>query len=386
MIRSTPIEGSSLVVSASDSWRDFAAMWPTMANRGSARAFVFQTADFLNVWCDTIGPARGTRPLFIAVVDERGAPHALLPLGIEKRKFGLKVLSFLDGGVSDYNAPVLFPHVKDWRPSFVGKLWDAIARIAPPFDIAVVEKMPERVFDIDNPLTPLITARYPHSGYVMRLPSSVDEFVSERLPRAQDTRRKLRKLGERGTVAFRIASTSAERDEMLEAMMRQKSRRYIETTGVDGMERPGYRAFLRQAALELAPRGYVHVSSLNLGGTVLAVHWGYKDDGRFYYMMPSFEAGEWVRFSPGRHLLNHLIEWAIDAGMKEFDQGLGNEDYKTEYCDAAIPLHQIEIPRTMRGQADLLVRRLKMSLRDTLVWHSLKGLRTAWRMRKIPRR
>ncbi|WP_246693250.1 GNAT family N-acetyltransferase, partial [Mesorhizobium sp. M2E.F.Ca.ET.154.01.1.1] len=88
---------------------------------------------------------------------------------------------------------------------------------------------------------------------------------------------------------------------MLEAMMRQKSRRYLETTGVDGMERPGYRAFFRQAALELAPRGHVHISSLNLGGTVLAVHWGYQDDSRFYYMMPSFEAGEWVRFSPGRH-------------------------------------------------------------------------------------
>ena len=383
MIRSAPIEGSSLVVAASDSCGDFEAMWPTMANRGSARAFVFQTADFLNVWCDTIGQARGTQPLFVAVVDEHGVPHALFPLGIEKRKSGLKVLSFLDGGVSDYNAPVLFPPAKDWSPSFVGKLWDAIARIAPPFDIAVVEKMPDRVFDIDNPLMPLITAPYPHSGHVMRLPVSVDEFVSKRLPRAQDTRRKLRKLGERGTVAFRIASTSAERDEMLEAMMRQKSRRYIETTGIDGMERPGYRAFFRKAALDLAPRGLVHLSALSLGGTFLAVHWGYKDDSRFYYMMPSFEEGEWVRFSPGRHLLNYLIEWAIDAGMKEFDQGLGNEDYKKEYCDAAIALHQIETPRTVRGQADLFVRRLKMSLRDTLVWNSLKSLRTAWRKRKF---
>ena len=383
MIRSAPIEGSSLVVAASSSCRDFAAMWPTMTDRGSARAFVFQTADFLNVWCDTIGQARGTQPLFVAVMDEHGVPHALFPLGIEKRKSGLKVLSFLDGGVSDYNAPVLFPQVKAWSPSFVGKLWDAIARIAPPFDIAVVEKMPDRVLDIDNPLVPLITARYPHSGYVMRLPGSVEEFVSKRLPRAQDTRRKLRKLAERGTVAFRIASTSAELDDMLEAMMRQKSRRYIETTGVDGMERPGYRAFFRKAALELAPQGLVHLSALSLGETFLAVHWGYKDDGRFYYMMPSFEEGEWVRFSPGRHLLNHLIEWAIDAGMTEFDQGLGDEDYKKEYCDAATALHQIEIPRTVRGQADLLARRLKMSLRDTLVWNSLKSLRTAWRKRKF---
>lgn len=383
MIRSAPIQGSSLVIKSSSSCRDFEAIWPTMANRGSARVFVFQTADFLNVWCDTVGPARGTQPFFVAVVDECGVPHALFPLGIEKRRSGLKVLSFLDGGVSDYNAPVLFPQVKVWSPSFVGKLWDAIASVAPPFDIAIVEKMPDRVFDIDNPLMSLITARYPHSGYVMRLPGSVDEFVAKRLPRAQDTRRKLRKLGQHGTVTFRIASTSAEREKMLDAMMRQKSRRYIETTGVDGMERPGYRAFFRQAALDLAPQGHVHISSLSLGASVLAVHWGYKDDSRFYYMMPSFEGGEWDRFSPGRHLLNYLIEWAISAGMKEFDQGLGDEDYKKEYCDAAITLHQIEIPSTLRGQVDLLVRKLKMSLRDTLVWHSLKSLRTAWRKRKF---
>jgi CelD/BcsL family acetyltransferase involved in cellulose biosynthesis len=379
MLYTAPIEDTPLLLKYSDDLADFAGIWPAMGDRGPSRNYVFQTADFLDVWSDTVGKARGTRPFFVAVVDDSGTPHALFPLGIERRQFGVRVLTFLDGGVSDYNAPVLYPEVKSWDLELTQKLWRAIVRIAPPFDIAVVEKMPERVFDIDNPLMPLVTARYPDSGHVMHLPGNVAEFVSKRLPRAQDTRRKLRRLGERGKLEFRVARTPAERNDFVAAMMRQKSRRYVETRGADGFERPGYRAFFRDAAFRLAPQGLVHLSALTLDGAILAAHWGYHSGGRFYYMMPSFEGGEWDRYSPGRHLLNNLIELAIKDGVEIFDHGIGDEGYKDEYCDLKMDLYQIEVSRTLLGRAALLSRRARSSLRGTPTWELLKRLRVRWR-------
>lgn len=379
MLRSSPVQGSELHLQYSDRLRDFDGIWPSMDDSGASRNYVFQSADFLDVWCDTIGKARGTKPFFVAVVHASGAPHALFPLGVERSQSGLRTLRFLDGGVSDYNAPVLFPAAKTWDPALARTLWKAIIRVAPAFDVAIVEKMPDRVCDADNPLMPLVTGPYPQSGYFMQLPESAEEFVSKRLPRGQDTRRKLRRLRDRGAVEFRIGSTPAEWDEMLEAMMRQKSRRYLETRGADGLERPGYRAFFRDAAFRLAPLGRVHLSALTVDGTILAVHWGYRSRQRFYYMMPSFEEGEWLRYSPGRHLLNNLIEWAIESGVEIFDQGVGDEEYKREYCDVTMALYEIETPRTLRGRAHLLGRRAKASVRGTPVWDALKRLRVRWR-------
>jgi CelD/BcsL family acetyltransferase involved in cellulose biosynthesis len=71
--------------------------------------------------------------------------------------------------------------------------------------------------------------------------------------------------------------------------------------------------------------------------------------------------------------------------MKEFDQGFGDEDYKKEYCDVTIALHQIETPRTARGRAGLLARKVKMSLRGTFIWEPVRTLRTTWRKRKLRR-
>jgi len=54
-------------------------------------------------------------------------------------------LRFLDGGLSDYNAPVVFPPVRDWDTKTVRSIWNALRKHIPAFDIAILEKMPDRV-------------------------------------------------------------------------------------------------------------------------------------------------------------------------------------------------------------------------------------------------
>jgi CelD/BcsL family acetyltransferase involved in cellulose biosynthesis len=185
---------------------DLASIWPTSGDLGDARAHVFQCADVLRVWCDTLGAARGTKPCFVAVLDPHGVPLMLLPLGVERRG-GVRVLAFLDGDVSDYNAPILFPSPAAWSEGDVVRLWQALRRALPPFDVAVLEKMPERVADEPNPLLRLGPSSVAVSGHAARLIGAWLDFAAARLPRRADGRRKLRKLEKLGEVSFALAQT-----------------------------------------------------------------------------------------------------------------------------------------------------------------------------------
>ena len=65
---------------------EFAEIWPRSDFRGKGHCFAYQYADILQVWCDTIGKARGVRPLFVAVLNSAGKPAMLIPLGIERNR------------------------------------------------------------------------------------------------------------------------------------------------------------------------------------------------------------------------------------------------------------------------------------------------------------
>src|SRR5690242_18023770 len=97
-----------LQVTVAGSLDDFRDVWPRTNDLKGTAAYVFQCADILEAWIDTFGRARATQILLVLISDAAGQPLMALPLGIEKHG-GLSTLSFLDAGVSDYNAPVLYP-------------------------------------------------------------------------------------------------------------------------------------------------------------------------------------------------------------------------------------------------------------------------------------
>ena len=228
MIQKLSIRDADLTLSWSSDLRDLAEFWPTTDMPREARCYAFQCADFIQVWCNTIGQARKTKTFFVAVFGNHNRPLALFPLGIEVRH-GIKILTFLDGGVSDYNAPILFPGVEAWGSDAVQAIWNSLRKVC-EYDVAVLEKLPDKIGDLTNPLNFLSTSEYPRRGYLVSLTEKWDETASKRLPHSQDSRRQLKRLSSLGTVNFKIATTPEEQGNLLKAMIRQKSRRYLETS------------------------------------------------------------------------------------------------------------------------------------------------------------
>ena len=370
----------SVQIRVTSKLEDFADWWPRTDRLGAGLCYAFQCADILDIWRDTIGAARKIQTLFVAVLGEGERPQLLLPLGIERRHH-MRVLTFLDDGVSDYNAPVVFPGAPELD---FERIWQDLMRLLPPFDVAIFEKMPDDICGVLNPLMKLRVTNYSMSGHVTVLSGTWAEFAAHRLPRQRDTRRKRRRLAKLGSVVFAVAETHADYDKMFASMIRQKTRRYLETMGVDEFDRLGRRCYYTEATHRLAGQRTVHLSALKVDDQIVATHWGLVVDNRFYSLLPAYEGGEWSRYSPGRLLIENLIEWSFANRVEFFDFGVGDEKYKAEFQAHTLSLYRCILPVTMAGHIYATVyeaaNRTRLAMRNTKVGAMLKRLRIAVRL------
>ena len=349
--------GDILVEGDLSAFREF---WLTSCSVTPERRYVFQTLEVLEVWCRTIGRARNIRPLFVAVLDRASAPLLLLPLCIE-RHGGVKILKFIDGKVSDFNAPILFPGAHDLNQDSALALWRRIHSQLPQHDLVQFEKMPELVEDWPNPLRFLSTELNREGHYSMTLPQVWNEAAKKTIPKLSDSRRRLRKLSQLGDVSFVVGQNQEEAQQILSEMMRMKSAQYLRTQGRDRfLTEPGAAEFYIEATKDLLDTGTVHLSALKLNSQILAAHWGYIFGERFYHLMPAFtDEQRWRPYAPGRLLNEFLMEWAATRGLRVFDFGIGDEAYKVPYSDTHEVLHDAALPVTALGHAYHVLRRVR---------------------------
>lgn len=361
----------------SDDIRAFAGSWPRFCDLGWGRvaAHPFQCRDHLEVWLETIGAANGIRPLFAQVSNRRGGPVMLLPLGIRKRG-GTRILEFLDAGVADYNAPALYPAAGAIPVEEMQKLWAALCRAAPPFDVVMLDKMPERVGSIGNPLFALASERWPAAGHVMTFAAGASLASLQHRRERNDSARQRRRLSEIGAVTFGTAREESEIAKVFDAFVRQKFRRYQETIGTAGFDVLGQRDYYRLLTERFAGQG-VELWYLAVGAEPVATAWGFLAGRCLYYMMCAYEGGEWRRFSPGRLLLEELIDWSCRNNVAAFDFGIGDEAYKFAWPQTNVALARFTQPRTLRGRTFLGALGLRRELKRRAprdATHSIKSL------------
>ena len=335
--------------------------WPAMAGMNGLGGYCFQGRDFLEVWLATVGAARGTTPAFVRVEDGAGRTLMWMPLGVERRS-GLRTLIFLDGGVVDYNAPILAEGAGNITGSEMAEIWAEMVRKLPAFDLTVLEKMPGEVSATRNPLADIGAGPDRRSGHVLSLEGTWEAYAARRLPRRQDSRRKRRQLAEIGPLRLAVASSDAEAAHFLSEMVRQKTRRYMETHGEDQFERPGYRTYFPAMTERFRTEGIVQIAAVYVGDAIIATHWGIVTGGRFHYLMPTFEGDDWRRFSPGRLLIEELIAWSYANGLHTFDFGPGDESFKDEFGDKLVPLLRVERPGSLIGSVQQTMVRTRRAV------------------------
>jgi len=330
-----------------DSFDAAGATWSEFQSIGTS--YVFQTREWLENWFETIGRQRGVRPYFVCVHDEAGEPVVFFPLQIVETA-SIRVLCWLGEGLIDYGAPIV---ATTPREDFAA-VWEQVRRRLPPVDLIRLSRIPAEVGTVENPLCRLKCHPHHSSAHFVELDGDWEAFYEQHAgPRTRSTdRRKRRRLQETGalTYVYTDGRDDAVFDKIAGAMVGQKSERYREMEAPNILADEEVRGFFTRPSDGLRNSGILHISALQLDENVITTHWGMKHGDRYYYYMPSYADGPWMKYSPGRLQLFELFEWCFQNGVKVFDFTIGDEPYKKDWCNREMSLYHYVEPVTSKGR------------------------------------
>ncbi len=336
----------------------FASDWPSIADDRGTRMYVYQSREFLDVWMNTIGSAGRIECYFVVVRDSDAAPVLYLPLAIET-KFNIRFLRFMDCGVADFNTPIVNAGRELTQQEF-DAIWPEVLALLPNVDVIDLKKIANDISGVFNPLTYLSCSPHRESGHLLRFAQSEkpDGGTTPSPSLKQKLSRELRKLGQTRDVEFIVNPTGAKAQEFIERLFELKRQKYQQTKSADFLSAPGIADFYRQIASPQQHAKIGHLSALLVDNTVVAAHLGFFGRGRFYYILPAYDAS-YARHRPGHLLLNYLVDQTNKRGFETFDLGLGDEAYKISWATERIALYDHQRAKTAAGQLYLQMRRVR---------------------------
>lgn len=333
--------------------------WQELESNVSS-CYVFQRCIWLRHWQNSVGTANGVEPCIILIEDGSGS-LAILPFG-RQRVNGITLLVFLGGDQTDYHMPLYTDKGKAILSQ--RNVWNMVFKKLPRFDVFHVNKIPDHViaagiFPFEKGDVSVVS-----HAFAASMPLTWEAYLQNVPKRIKaDTNRQIRRLEEKGSLQFRIIDMQdKDAQAVLEAFISQKRHRYQSTGSWDLLASSAVRTFYTTMPAVLGSEVYLQLSALFLGNEIIATHWGAFDEKRFYFLMPTFFS-EYSQFSPGRLLLEKLLEWSIERKIAIFDFTVGGEEYKKIWCNREMVLYEIYLPVTVKGLLYMKILHFKEGLK-----------------------
>ncbi len=371
---------SAVLLSVHDEFSSVEAIWRQFET--SADCFAFQTFDFLSTWHEHIGSLSQVDVQIIVAWGTDAKPLMILPFGIKKSGVGRKLV-WLGDDITDYNAPLLAPNFADHvAPGDFGALWKDIQPVLPPHDFVELMRQPAMVQGQANPFLELDTQLNASGAHITILGDDFDAYYDrKRSVKAKRTfLRNRRKLEEMGETKYVHPETREDIEASVDRLVTLKSAALNAMGAHDFLAQPGYAEFYKALALKTVSGGLAHASHLEIEGTYVAGNWGLVHKNRFYYLLVSYDAVKFGRYTPGGQALVETMRWAVGEGITVFDFTIGDERYKNDWCEIAMDLHDHLTAKTARGAGFLLVARLALALKRKIkqtpvLWENFTKLR-----------
>jgi len=152
-------------------------------------------------------------------------------------------------------------------------------------------------------------------------------------------RRRLRQLGELGTVEFSVGRTRDELEPMLEEAFRLHNLRWQGRPDGSTFGTEAGRQFHRAALRRLADEGVLRIVLMHVGGRPAAFHYFFALEGTMVVHRLAFDPAL-ARYSPGLVSTLETLRIASEDGMTRVEFLGGNERYKLELADREEPLYE----------------------------------------------
>ena len=330
-------------------------LWESMARMG--HALPFQSRAWLQAWGEAFGQELGSEILAVTIRDRDGNPVLALPL--VKRRVGLLTsIEFADGGVADYNAPILGPRAPQTADG-ARRIWRALLDALPRSDVIHLERMPLRVGSAINPLS-LLTASRPSgvSGLAVTLPEGYASWRQALPRRFRMELGRCERLFEALPEA-RFRRIGPDEPEVFAAIERLQRARIAALGKPYILDETGPAAFYHHLARDEA---HAILTAALAGDAVVAALFGLRH-GSHYVMLRIAADPAQARLSPGRLVISKTIEALSADGVTTFDFALGDYTYKRRLGGEPVPLCELLHARSILGLHEAALFRLKAFIR-----------------------
>lgn len=317
-------------------WDATVAEWDALRER-VAPGRIFLSHAWLRTWWTHFGDGRD---LAVCVTREGGrlvGGVALMRSIRRRRGVALRVWELVGTGLSDRLGILAEGDGSDFCEALVERLLDDLG----PWDALDLRDLPQ-----DDPSSQALASALEKRGIAQRLARSIpcprfrvsgawSDFYTAKISAKvrSNNRNKARRLAKEGAVEFRMATAPGEVVPAMDAIFalgeREKDRSKERLRPFD---LPGGRAFFRDVGEALARRGALLLALLYVGERPVAYRVSFRSEGVHADYYPGFDP-EFVRLSPGRLLLVHVLEDCFDSGVDEVDFLRGFEDWKGDWTD-----------------------------------------------------
>lgn len=308
-----------------------AAAWERLRERLPA-ASPFADLAWHRAWADSASPAELQASCCVVLRDASGSTAALLPVAVGTVTFRRRSVAGLTWAVGDVGCPDHLDLLAD--PS--AELDEAVpALLSLPWDVAILSNLAPgapNVVRLAGALTRAGCAVRWNAAYrcpYLDLPGTWDAYLSSlSANRRQVLRRRERNL-ERDHV---VALTDYGPENLADGwrhLVELHERRWA-AGGGGTFSDPRVERLHRAFAEQLARRGQLWLTTLDLDGVPAAAWYGFADRDTVYFYQSGRDP-RWDDKSVGVALMVKMIRRAIEGGYRRFDFLRGDEGYKREW-------------------------------------------------------
>ena len=344
------VTAGSLPLSVSVTHRiaEVEAVWRSLAATGIESAG--QSYDFIKLWVEAREIAAEDQLYVVGSLG--GQPVALLPLH-RRRRQGVRLYSWFPGAHVGCNAPLIDAErfgvlsVAERR-----RFWQGLMAAVDEADLVYLKAVPTLASGIEGAFAEL-GAPIPVETLYRSAFSNWEECNTTQ--RSKSRRKHDRQQGEKldalGTVSFEVVTPSETAQPVLDAMFRQRAKRF-EVMGVPDPFAPSDIARFYDQSVAADSKVDVKLHVLRLDGEIVAVRYNIVHGDRLFCLISSMSDDPGIQGgSPGKQCLLRVMQSVFDEGYRVFDMGAGFTDEKRHWCNVQIGLSNHYVPLTFKGRA-----------------------------------
>ncbi|MGL4810998.1 MAG: GNAT family N-acetyltransferase [Beijerinckiaceae bacterium] len=339
---------------------DAAPHW--LALQQAHSGFVYQQFALVRAWYKTISAAEGIQPCIVRI--QADGETALLPLAIHSWH-ATRILRYAGGQHFNANIPLAsptfpWPHADEDKKRLLRFVAEEIGNI----DLIALTSQPLFWDGRTHPLAcsnMVMTGNHFYEGD-LQPDFEIAYQKAASADRRKKARGKERRLADMGNLSFLTADNEAMARTLVTKFLEQKRARLHNLGIPNPFDDPATEAFLMDGATTfINGKAIILMQALTLNDEPIAIFGGTRDSYRYSGMFTSFALDDAIgRYSPGEHLLKHMVQTFCSKGLQRFDLGIGDARYKEIWCPRKIPIVSQYVALTPAGQ----ILRVKESIRD----------------------